>query len=267
MEIAPTDLWGIPGVTGDAAIAIRTPAAKDVATAAPDSASRFIATQSNYQVARRALNWTPEETVTLLKLRFKTKELLQRFSSQREKKDEDDNWELIAAQLPGRDSTQCQERLKTLLKNYKKLTKETFTATGNKKTPKYPVYWDFLLDCLAPFPGLRGLTIGGSHVETPEGAGGPLSDETPETTSPAKKKQKQNSKNKKTTAQTPVLRICDSIEKMIDKMSSRDDTAGTLSTAQVEMAALRTEISSVNSKVDKLADVVGELLEHLKRDK
>ncbi|KAG1699178.1 hypothetical protein DVH05_014095 [Phytophthora capsici] len=239
MEIAPTDLWGIPGVTGDAAIATRTPAAKDVATAAPDSASRFIATQSNYQVARRALNWTPEEN-------------------------------FYSGFLPsGRKKTKMTTG-NLLLHNYPaetKLTKETFTATGNKKTPKYPVYWDFLLDCLAPFPGLRGLTIGGSHVETPEGAGGPLSDETPETISPAKKKQKQNSKNKKTAAQTPVLRICDSIEKMIDKMSSRDDTAGELSTAQVEMAALRTEISSVNSKVDKLADVVGELLEHLKRDK
>jgi len=145
---------------------------------------------------------------------------------------------------------------------------EIFTSTGNRKSPKYPVYWDFLVDCLAPFPGLRGLTVGASHVDTPESAGGVLRGDggSPDITATRpSKKQKIAGSRKKGSAETPLSRVCNSIETLIGKMGSRDNSSEvTFPAVQGQIDSLRSDISTVTSKVDSLAAVVSELVQHLR---
>ncbi|KAG1705961.1 hypothetical protein DVH05_002523 [Phytophthora capsici] len=221
------------------------------------SSEQQTAAPASLASSTRSLNWSDQETTIVLNLRFKEKELSVRFASQREKKDEDDNWEKVAKELGTRDSAQCRDRLKTLVKKYKKLTQDIYTATGNRRAPRYPAYWSLLVDCLAPFPGLRGLTVGGSHVATPEGAGGALREQG--AAQPPRKKQRGPDSTKKTSSQAPVARVCDSIERLIDMISPRPTTSE--SSSQDDILSLRADISRVNTQIESLATIVSKLAE------
>lgn len=101
-------------------------------------------------------NWSAEETEKLLDLRFKDEEILHKLNKAKEKKDEIDVWNLIAAKLStNREGSQCKDRLKTLLASYKKLRGSQTSQTGNA-TLSLPPYWSKLCEYLTPYAGMRG---------------------------------------------------------------------------------------------------------------
>lgn len=122
------------------------------------------------QRKQRASNWTTDETVELLRLRFQTEDLFAGFLKQGNKDDEKNNWTAVAARLSSkRDWKSCRGRLKTLTAQYKKLVKEDTRTGNNTEDPiSYPAYWEILLECLGPYSGLNGTAIADSerHLTT-----------------------------------------------------------------------------------------------------
>lgn len=119
------------------------------------------------------------------------------------------------------------------------------------------------MDCLIRYPGLCGLAVGRSHVDTPEGAGGALAEASVsegDSTQRPSKKQKASSSRKLGSSEAPVVRICDSIDELIENVASQSNVFEvTVPVAQNENVSLRSDISAVNAKVNKLTSAVGEV--------